>query len=193
MGGTYSTNEVIPWFIYDLTPDLQGLFISTLMRGDGSEYADRCDYRTTSKKLSLGLSLLLAMNGYKFSVYETTDEREPWKDQYVLHSYKDKDAAEGYAVGDLLARVCTRRETFAYEREYEYDLSVDAEMENFAGGSGLLCFHNTPFTNITMDLIPPTTLRDTPVIIGGELQDATYGDFQEEMDMINRAFDEIML
>ncbi len=51
----------------------------------------------------------------------------------------------------------------------------------------------TPFTNITMDLIPPTTLRDTPVVIGGELQDETYGDFQEEMDMINRAFAEIMV
>lgn len=51
----------------------------------------------------------------------------------------------------------------------------------------------TPFTNLTMDLIPPTTLRDMPVIIGGELQDETYGDFQPEMDMINRAYAEIML
>lgn len=51
----------------------------------------------------------------------------------------------------------------------------------------------TPFTNLTMDLIPPTTLRDMPVIIGGEFQDETYGDFQQEMDMINLAFAEIML
>jgi len=51
----------------------------------------------------------------------------------------------------------------------------------------------TPFTNLTMDLIPPTTLRDVPVIIGGEFQNETYGDFQQEMDMINRAFAEIML
>jgi len=51
----------------------------------------------------------------------------------------------------------------------------------------------TPFTNLTMDLIPPTTLRDTPVIVGGERQDETYGDFQQEMDMINRAFAEVML
>jgi anaerobic ribonucleoside-triphosphate reductase len=51
----------------------------------------------------------------------------------------------------------------------------------------------TPFTNLTMDLIPPTTLRDVPAIVGGEFQDETYGDFQQEMDMINRAFAEIML
>ncbi len=193
LGGTYSTNKVIPWFIYDLTPDLQEIFIATLICGDGSEYTDHYDYHTTSKKLSLGLSLLLAMNHYKFSVYETTYEQENWNDQYILRMYKDKSASERCAVGDLLARVCTRRETFAYDREYEYDLSVDTELENFAGGSGLLCFHNTPFTNLTMDLTPSSILRDQPVIIGGEAQDVAYGDFQPEMDLVNRAFAEILL
>jgi ribonucleoside-triphosphate reductase (formate) len=51
----------------------------------------------------------------------------------------------------------------------------------------------TPFTNITMDLTIPSTLRDTAVIIGGEVQDATYGEFQEEMDLLNRTFAELML
>jgi ribonucleoside-triphosphate reductase len=51
----------------------------------------------------------------------------------------------------------------------------------------------TPFTNITMDLTPPSTLADEPVIVGGEVQDAAYGEFQAEMDLINRAFAEIML
>ncbi|HID90055.1 MAG TPA: ribonucleoside triphosphate reductase [Anaerolineae bacterium] len=51
----------------------------------------------------------------------------------------------------------------------------------------------TPFTNITMDLTPPSTLKDLPVIIGGEPQEATYGEFQREMDLLNRAFAEVML
>ncbi len=51
----------------------------------------------------------------------------------------------------------------------------------------------TPFTNLTMDLTPPATLRDQPVVIGGEAQGATYGDFQGEMDMLNCAFAEVML
>ena len=50
----------------------------------------------------------------------------------------------------------------------------------------------TPFTNITMDLVPPGNLAGEPVIIGGELQERTYGEFQREMDMINRAFAETM-
>jgi len=51
----------------------------------------------------------------------------------------------------------------------------------------------TPFTNITMDLVCPETLRDQAVIIGGEARDRTCGEFQREMDLINRAFAEVML
>lgn len=50
----------------------------------------------------------------------------------------------------------------------------------------------TPFTNITMDLIPPKIYRDQPVVIGGELMEETYGDFPAEMIMINQAFLEVM-
>ncbi len=50
----------------------------------------------------------------------------------------------------------------------------------------------TPFTNITLDLQPPALLAQQPVIIGGELQDAVYGEFQEEMTLFNRAFIEVL-
>jgi len=50
----------------------------------------------------------------------------------------------------------------------------------------------TPFTNITLDLLVPSTYADTPVVIGGEQQKETYGDFQKEMDWFNRAFLEVM-
>lgn len=51
----------------------------------------------------------------------------------------------------------------------------------------------TPFTNLTMDLQPCPTLADEPVIIGGARQKETYAEFQPEMDMINRAFAEVMM
>ncbi|MFT5727662.1 MAG: anaerobic ribonucleoside-triphosphate reductase [Desulforhopalus sp.] len=50
----------------------------------------------------------------------------------------------------------------------------------------------TPFTNLTMDLQPPSTLINQRVIIGGAEQSETYGDFQHEMNMINEAFLEVM-
>lgn len=51
----------------------------------------------------------------------------------------------------------------------------------------------TPFTNITMDLTVPSTFKDSPVIIGGQYQKETYGEFQAEMDTFNSAFAEVMM
>jgi ribonucleoside-triphosphate reductase (formate) len=51
----------------------------------------------------------------------------------------------------------------------------------------------TPFTNITMDLQVPSMMKNEPVIVGGKLMDATYGQFQAEMDVLNTAFAEIMM
>jgi ribonucleoside-triphosphate reductase len=50
----------------------------------------------------------------------------------------------------------------------------------------------TPFTNLTLDLKVPEHMKNEAVIIGGKLIDAKYGDFQEEVNMVNRAFAEIM-
>ena len=51
----------------------------------------------------------------------------------------------------------------------------------------------TPFTNLTMDLVPPASLAKFPALVGGKAMDRPLGDFQQEMDMINRAFAEVML
>ncbi|MDR2616618.1 MAG: ribonucleoside triphosphate reductase [Endomicrobium sp.] len=51
----------------------------------------------------------------------------------------------------------------------------------------------TPFTNLTMDLTVAPHYKDESVIIGGTRQDKKYGDFQQEMDILNQAFLELML
>ena len=50
-----------------------------------------------------------------------------------------------------------------------------------------------PFSNLTFDIKVPSTLRDEQVIIGGTYTEAKHGDFQEELDMFNLAFCEVML
>jgi ribonucleoside-triphosphate reductase len=50
----------------------------------------------------------------------------------------------------------------------------------------------TPFTNVTFDWVCPVDLRDDVPVIGGREVDFTYGDLQAEMDMINRAYLEVM-
>ena len=50
-----------------------------------------------------------------------------------------------------------------------------------------------PFTNITLDWTVPDDLKDKKAIVGGKEMDFTYGDCKKEMDMVNKAFIEIMI
>lgn len=50
-----------------------------------------------------------------------------------------------------------------------------------------------PFSNITLDWVCPNDLKDMNAIVGGEIQDFTYGDCQPEMDRVNRIFMEVMV
>ena len=74
-------------------------------------------------------------------------------------------------------------QVFKYIQSFVYSLNVPTR-------SGF----QAPFTNISMDLVCPKALFDQRIIIGGELhQSLNYGDFQEEMDMFNKAFAEVMV
>lgn len=54
--------------------------------------------------------------------------------------------------------------------------------------------NQVPFTNITLDWKVPEDMKDQPILYGGEyLQGETYKEFQPQMDMINRAFIEVMI
>jgi anaerobic ribonucleoside-triphosphate reductase len=50
-----------------------------------------------------------------------------------------------------------------------------------------------PFSNITLDWVVPNDLKNNPALVGGKEQNFTYGDCQKEMDMVNKAFIEIMI
>ncbi|MBR4667045.1 MAG: ribonucleoside triphosphate reductase, partial [Lentisphaeria bacterium] len=71
---------------------------------------------------------------------------------------------------------------------------VKQDMQQFIFGLNIASrWGQTPFTNLTFDWVVPEDLRDHPVIIGGVPHDtATYKDYQPEMDIINRAFLDVM-
>jgi len=75
----------------------------------------------------------------------------------------------------------------------KYD-SVKQEMQKFLFNMNVptRVGFQSPFTNITMDLTVPSYMSDEPAIIGGDLMDDNYSEYTDEMDMINRAFAEIM-
>lgn len=50
-----------------------------------------------------------------------------------------------------------------------------------------------PFVNVTIDWVCPPDLKYLPAIVGGKEMDFTYGDCKREMDMVNKAFIEVMI
>ncbi len=60
---------------------------------------------------------------------------------------------------------------------------------NVATRTGFQC----PFSNITLDVVCPVSLRDVPVVIGGVLQSTTYGEYQNEIERFDVAFCKVML
>lgn len=90
---------------------------------------------------------------------------------------------------DTLLAPFVKKDNLSYEQ-------VKQDMQNFIysinsnsrGGA------EPVFSNLTFDLTPTDDIIDDPAIIGGVyVDDITYGDCQKEMDMINKAFYEIML
>lgn len=67
-------------------------------------------------------------------------------------------------------------------QEFVFNLNVPTRV-------GFQC----PFSNLTFDITIPNTIKDRAVIVGGVTTGDKYGDFQEEVDMINTAFCEVML
>ncbi|BAO43303.1 ribonucleoside triphosphate reductase [Thiolapillus brandeum] len=73
------------------------------------------------------------------------------------------------------------REVRQYIQELIYNLNVPSRWGT-----------QTPFTNLTFDWVCPEDLRDQVPVIGGEEMPFTYGELQQEMDLINRAYIEVM-
>lgn len=82
---------------------------------------------------------------------------------------------------------------FVREDKLEYR-QIKQNIQQFVFGLNIASrWGQTPFTNLTFDWIVPEDLKKTPVIIGGEIQEGKYyEDYKPEMDLINRAFLEVM-
>lgn len=95
--------------------------------------------------------------------------------------------AQAFSNFDTLLAPFIRHDGLSYKQvkqamqEFIFNMSVPTRVG----------FQN-PFTNVTLDLKVPESMKNIPIMIGGKLQKVTYGEFQEEMDMFNRAFVEVM-
>lgn len=96
--------------------------------------------------------------------------------------------AQAFSSFDTYMAPFVRKDSLSYEavrqcmQELIYNLNVPS------------CWGTqTPFTNLTFDWVCPEDLREQVPVIGGEEMHFTYGDLQIEMDLINRAYIEVMM
>jgi len=95
--------------------------------------------------------------------------------------------AQAFTSFDTYLAAFLRKDNLDYEsvrqciQEFVYNLNVPSRWGT-----------QTPFTNITFDWVCPEDLREQIPVIAGEEMPFSYGDLQLEMDMINRAYIEVM-
>jgi ribonucleoside-triphosphate reductase len=96
--------------------------------------------------------------------------------------------AQAFSNVDTLLAPFVRADNLSYEgvrqaiQEFVFNLNVPTRTG-----------YQTPFTNITMDLDIPAFMKDEPAVVGGQELNTCYGDYQEEVHMINEAFADVLL
>ncbi len=175
----FETNDSIkhiPNSLLSLSTRQSEIFIKTYLKADGFE---ECKISTTDVEILDGLQVIAVNAEYGFTVLK----RKPTigtKDIFVLRLIKHKETyiqdVKKINYEGVIWCPHTKNETIIARRNGKV----------FITG-------NTPFTNITMDLVPSGMLAEQNVIIGGKPQKEKYKEFKKEMDMINRAFCEVMM
>ncbi|MFH0814596.1 MAG: ribonucleoside triphosphate reductase [Candidatus Falkowbacteria bacterium] len=169
--------KLIPQSILQADVETSRLFLETYIKGDGH---DGCKITTTSKKIADGLLQVAVNAGYGATVLtRKPDNKLSKKDRYIIRLIKHVDT--------YINKVT--------KVDYEGIIwcpNTDNETVIARRNGKIFITGNTPFTNVTFDLFPAGILAKESIIIGGQPQKETYGEFQKEMDMFNQAFIEVM-
>jgi len=173
-GDKYDIKQ-IPQELFSMNQNQARLFLETYLKGDGHE---DCKISTTDKKIADGLQHLCVLAGYGCTV----SVRKPTIGTKPIHVLRLIKHSETYI--NTVEEVDYSGTIWCPNTENETVIARRAGKIFITG--------NTPFTNITMDLKVPPHIAHDPVIIGGKPMELTYGDFQEEMDLLNEVFCEVM-
>ena len=173
---TRNTIKFIPDVLKNMDRQQARVFLDTYLRADGFE---GCKITTTDIDILNGLQQIAVDAEYGFTVMT----REPTIGKKMLYVLRLVDH-QGTSIMEI--------------KKVDYSgiiwcPNTDNETVVARRNGKVFITGNTPFFNITMDLEVPSTLKDHPVIIGGEYQSETYAEYQAEMNIINEAFAEVMM
>jgi len=172
--------KFIPECILNADTRLSRLFIETYLKGDGDTIRVRTS--TASKEIRDGLIHVGINAGFMCTVFtrEFDGHSTNKQDLYVINFLRSENTyiqrVREVPYEGIIWCPTTKNDTVIARRNGK----------TFITG-------NTPFSNITMDVQVPAHLADGSVVLAGAYNPHTYGEFQEQVNMINRAFAEVML
>ncbi len=175
--GTKENIHFIPDNLLNLSEKQSRLFLETYLKGDGKE---GCKIATSDLEILNDLQIIIINAGYGFTV-RVQKPTIGKKDIYIL-------------------RIIRHSETYITKIEKVKNYNGIIWCPHTENGTVIarrngkvFITGNCPFSNITLDLKPSPAFAKQPVIIGGKPQKETYGEFEEEMKIFDKALYEIML
>jgi Oxygen-sensitive ribonucleoside-triphosphate reductase len=177
--GTRENVHFIPKYLLNLSERQSRLFLETYLKGDGKE---GCKITTSDPTLLNALQTIIVNAGWGFTVrkQKATNPKISQSDIYILRIIRHPETyiskIEKVNYEGIIWCPHTENETIIARRNGKV----------FITG-------NCPFTNITLDLKPSPVFAKMPVIIGGKPQDKTYGEFEEEMKIFDKALYEVYM
>jgi ribonucleoside-triphosphate reductase len=170
----FMSSKEIPKFIQTLSPQQVKLFVDTLAEGDGHMERGRIRIVTKDESTRDAIQALCALCGYGSTNRQKRDGL--WEINIIRHEVASITQLKRIPYKGKIWCPTTKNGTFVARRNGKV----------FITG-------NTPFTNLTLELRVPKDMEKEPVIVGGKTLDETYADYQPEVELINRAFLEVML
>jgi ribonucleoside-triphosphate reductase len=198
-----SHSKYVPREFLELSRRQLQILFDSMMLGDGHKGKQEWIYLTSSKRLAdnffeicvkLGYCPRMFIDPYRKSsirgrvikptkvCYRIKIKRSKW---YTFGNLKSKN-------GTLLSeRVDYKGKVYCCTVPNEIILVRRNGIVTWSGNSRW--GGQTPFTNVTLEMKVPEDMKSEPIIIGGKLLDETYGDYQPEIDLFNKAFLEVLL
>jgi ribonucleoside-triphosphate reductase len=161
-----------PAWLYRLSRRQARMFLETYIKGD------RCKIVTTSQELAEALAAVAVLAGFNCSIKTRTLKPPSKKVQYHLTITESKH--------DAIVKVSTVNYDGIIWCVHTANETVVAKR-----GGCIFITGNSPFTNVTLAADIPKFMKDMPAICAGQVGEC-YGDYGEEVAMINRAFARVM-
>jgi ribonucleoside-triphosphate reductase len=177
--GTRENVHFIPEYLFNLSERQSRLFLETYLKGDGKE---GCKITTSDLSLLNDLQTIIVNAGWGFTVrkQKASNPKISKSDIYILRIIRHPET------------YISKIEKVNYEGiiwcPHTENGTIIARRKGKVFITG-----NCPFSNITLDLRPSPVFAKLPVIIGGKPQDKTYGEFEEEMKIFDKALYEVYM